>query len=169
MGREVHCPRAPSSSFLRASSYIFTSKASTIKNVTLLFSFFFFFCSLTELFIKMQISLKGSPVSLCQLMGLTEPNTATCGEVWRPRVRSPFLRFARGSSGRAQEPRGIPVPDLQASHPSRRTSCPRRLRPDALASAHRFSSGRPGLVTVLDTPPGDRAARSGPGTWRHTD
>lgn len=50
----------------------------------------------------MQISHKGSPVSFCQLMGLTELNTATCREVRRPRVKSPLLKFARASSQRAQ-------------------------------------------------------------------
>lgn len=42
----------------------------TVKNVT---PRLFVFHRPPELFIKMQISLKGSPVSLRQLMGLTEP------------------------------------------------------------------------------------------------
>lgn len=46
----------------------------------------------------MQMSLKGSPISLCQLMGLTEQNTTTCREVRRPVARSPLLQFATGSS-----------------------------------------------------------------------
>ena len=46
----------------------------------------------------MQMSLKGSPISLCQLMGLTEQNTTTCREVRRPGARSPLLQFATGSS-----------------------------------------------------------------------
>ena len=79
---------------------------------------------LRELFIKMQMSLKGSPISLCQLMGLTEQNTTTCREVRRPGARSPLLQFATGSSLSGKEAKSS-LPSLSCPDVFERELCSR--------------------------------------------
>lgn len=67
-------------------------------------------CGLTELFIKMQMSLNSNLISLRQLMGLTEQNTATCRSVRRPGP-NPHLSdslWAHPWTPRMRNP-GIPV------------------------------------------------------------
>ena len=72
----------------------------------------------------MQMSLKGSPISLCQLMGLTEQNTVTGREVRRPGARSPLLQFATGSSLSREEAKPS-LPSLRCPDVFERGLCSR--------------------------------------------